>query len=272
VPVKMDLHIDVALQGDLLLVTASGSLVFDVALRLLKEVCDIAAANVHAVRAQWVQHNAMQSRSSQLSLALLVGEILLALTAGTAFAQGLAPDALVKSVTLEVIATIKKNSGAHDRAKVARLVETTVVPHFDFARMTELAMGRNWRLASPEQRRTLIAEFKTLLVHTYSASLTLYRNQKIEFERLHAAPGDTDVTVRCVVKQPGTSPIPISYDMQKESVGWKVYDVNIDGISLVLTYRDTFATQVRERGVDGLIKALATKNHSNDALADRAGA
>jgi phospholipid transport system substrate-binding protein len=228
-----------------------------------------AAANIDAVRADQIKETAMRNAKS---FTLLVGGTLLALVARISFAQNIAPDALVKSVTLEVVDVIRKNSDAHDPAKIARLIEAKVLPHFDFAHMTRLAMGRNWRLASPKQQQALIAEFKTLLVHTYSVSLTAYRNQKIEFEPLRAAPGDTDVTVRSVVKQPGTSPIPIYYEMEKEPAGWKVYDVTIDGISLVITYRDTFMRQVREQGVDGLIKALAAKNHSNDMLSDRAGA
>jgi len=181
-----------------------------------------------------------------MSFTLLLGGILLALAARVSSAQTIAPNALVKLVTLEVIDAIGKNIDAHDPAKTARLVDARIVPHFDFVRMTRLAMGRNWRLASAAQQQVLVAEFKTLLVHTYSASLTLYRNQDIEFEPLRSAPGDTDVTVRSMVKQPGTSPIHIDYAMEKEPAGWKVYDVNIDGISLVITYRDTFTDQVRE--------------------------
>jgi len=207
-----------------------------------------------------------------ISLPLLAGGILLALAAQVSSAQDAAPDALIQSVTHEVIDVIGKNSGALDAAKIAGLVEAKIVPHFDFARMTRLAMGRNWRLASPEQQQALIAEFKTLLVHTYSAALTLYRNQKIDVEPLRAAPGNTDVTVRSVVKQPGTAPIHIDYSMEKEPAGWKVYDVTIDDISLVITYRDTFASLVREQGVAGLIKALAAKNRSNDRLTKRHGA
>ncbi len=199
-----------------------------------------------------------------ISLTFLAGCIFLALGAQAAIAQDVAPDALVKSVTREVIGVIAKKSDAHDPAKIARLVEATIVPHFDFARMTRLAMGRNWRLASPEQQQALIVEFRTLLIHTYSASLALYRDQKIEFDPLRAAPGDTEITVRSLVKKPGADPVHINYDMEKEPAGWKVYNVTVDGISLVITYRDTFANQVRERGVDGLINTLADKNRSND--------
>jgi phospholipid transport system substrate-binding protein len=207
-----------------------------------------------------------------ISFTLLFCGIVLALVARVSSAQDPSPDALIKSITHDVIAIIRGDSDTRDLAKIARLVEAAIVPHFDLARMTQLAMGRNWRLASPEQQQTLIEKFKMLLVHTYSASLTLYRNQNIEFDSLHAVPPETDVTVRSVVKQPGTAPIHIDYAMEREPAGWKVCDVNIDGISLVITYRDTFASQVREQGVAGLIKALATKNRSNDMLSSRAGA
>jgi len=203
---------------------------------------------------------------------LIIGGIFLALAARASITQDIAPDALVKSVTHEVITAIRENSDAHDPAKIARLVDATVVPHFDFARMTRLAMGRNWRLASPGQQQALIAEFRILLVHTSDLSLTLYRDQKIEFDPLRAAPGGTEVTVRSVVKRPGADPIQINYDMAKEPAGWKVYNVSIDGMSLVITYRDTFANQVRDHGVDGLIKSLAAKNRSNDMLSKQDGA
>jgi len=212
-----------------------------------------------------------QVMRNSISFTLLVGGLLLALAAPVSSAQNIAPDSLVKSVTHEVIAVIKQNSGAHDSAAIARLVEAKVLPHFDFARMTRLAMGRNWRLASVEQQQALIAEFRTLLVHTYSGSLTLYRDQRIEFDPLRAAPGDTDVTVRSLVKKPGADPIHINYDMEKTPSGWKVYNVSIDGISLVITYRGSFANQVREHGVDGLIKTLADKNRSNEAPTKRGG-
>lgn len=207
-----------------------------------------------------------------MSFTLIVGSIFLAVAARGSVAQGVAPDVLVKSVTDEVIAVIRKNSGTLDAAKVAGLVETKIAPHFDFLHMARLAMGRNWRLASAGQQKALSEEFKTLLVHTYSASLAQYRDQEIEFYPMRAAPGDAEVTVRSAVKQSGGQPIQINYDMEKTPTGWKVYNVSIEGISLVITYRSSFASQVRDRGVDGLIKMLADKNRSNDSSAKRDGA
>ncbi|HYU69519.1 MAG TPA: ABC transporter substrate-binding protein [Burkholderiales bacterium] len=188
---------------------------------------------------------------------------LLALLIPVAQAQQLAPDVLVKSITEEVVGILKKDQDiqAGDSKKAADLMENKIVPHFNFVRMTRIAMGRNWRLASPEQQKELVGEFKTLLVRTYSTALANYRDQQIDYKPLRAKPEDTEVTVRSDVKQSGSSqPVSIDYEMEKTSNGWKVYDVKVGGVSLVTTYRDTFASEVKERGVDGLIKSLAAKN------------
>jgi phospholipid transport system substrate-binding protein len=178
-------------------------------------------------------------------------------------AQQLAPDVLVKSITEEVVIILKKDQDiqAGDSKKAADVIESKIVPHFNFIRMTRIAMGRNWRVASPEQQKELADEFKTLLVRTYSTALANYRDQQIDYKPLRSKPEDTEVTVRSDVKQSGSSqPVSIDYEMEKTPNGWKVYDVKVGGVSLVTTYRDTFASEVRERGVDGLIKSLSTKN------------
>src|ERR1700693_3993367 len=187
----------------------------------------------------------------------------LALLIPLAQAEELAPDVLVKSITEEVVAILKqdKDIQAGDAKKAADLIETKIVPHFNFVRMTRIAMARNWRLASPEQQKELVGEFKTLLVRTYSTALSNYRDQQIDYRPLRAKPEYTEVTVRSAVKPSGSSqPISIDYEMEKTPNGWKVYDVKVGGVSLVTTYRDTFASEVRERGVDGLLKSLAAKN------------
>ncbi len=181
--------------------------------------------------------------------------------------QPVAPDVLVKSITEEVVTILKKDEDiqAGDSKKAAALIETKIVPHFNFIRMTRIAMARNWRLASPEQQKELADEFKTLLVRTYSTALANYRDQQIDYKPLRSKPEDTEVTVRSDVKQSGSSqPVSIDYEMEKTPNGWKVYDVKVGGVSLVTTYRDTFASEVRERGVDGLIKSLSTKNRQPD--------
>ena len=199
---------------------------------------------------------------------------LLALLVPAAQAQEPAPDALVKSISQEVIAVIKqdKDIQAGDPKKVEALIETKVLPHFNFTRMTRIAMARNWRLATPEQQKELTAEFKTLLVRTYSTALSNYRDQLIDYKPLRAKPEDVEVTVRSEVKQSGSSQtVAIDYEMEKTPNGWKVYDVKVGGVSLVTTYRDTFSSEVKERGVDGLIKSLAAKNRQGERERAKSG-
>ena len=173
---------------------------------------------------------------------------------------------LVKTITQDVISVIRqdKDIQSGNTRKIADLVETKILPHFDFARMTQLAMAVNWRRASPDQQKLLVQEFKTLLVRTYSTALSSYRDQVIEFRPLRARPEDTEITVRSEVKQKGAQPITIDYDMEKASAGWKVFDVKVGGVSLITTYKDDFASQVRDAGIDGLIKLLTAKNRQND--------
>ena len=173
-----------------------------------------------------------------------------------------APDALVKSVTEEVVGIIQKDIKDGDRRKLIALIETKVLPHFNFQAMTASAVGRNWDKATPEQKTRLNEEFRTLLVRTYSSALAAYSNQKFDYRPLRAKPTDTDVTVNVRVMQSGAQPVTIDYDMEKRPSGWKVWDVRVGGISLVANYRTEFDTQIRDNGVDGLIKALQTKNRS----------
>ena len=174
-----------------------------------------------------------------------------------------APDVLMKSVTSEVIAVLQENVGASQPTKVAELVEVKVLPLFDFPRMTSIAVAVNWRSASVAQQQALTAEFKTLLVRTYSVALSNYRDQRIDYLPLRASSGDTEVTVRSMVRQPGAEPLSIDYEMEQTPSGWQVYDIKIAGVSMVINYRATFAAQVRETGVDGLIKTLSDKNAQN---------
>jgi phospholipid transport system substrate-binding protein len=191
----------------------------------------------------------------------------LALAAPVAPAQEVEPNVLLQTTTLDVIASIKRERDQHGGQlnHVASLVETKVLPLFDFSRMTQIAVARNWRLATPEQRAALTAEFKTLLVRTYSSALSSYRDQVIEFRSMRSVPADTEVTVRSVVKQSGTEPISMDYDMEKTPAGWKVFDIKVAGVSLVTTYRDSFAAIVRGDGVAGLISALEDKNRQGDS-------
>ncbi|HZR68313.1 MAG TPA: ABC transporter substrate-binding protein [Burkholderiales bacterium] len=195
----------------------------------------------------------------------ILSALALVALASSALAQDAAPDALVRSITQDVLAVLKQNSSAQDPKQIANIIEMKVLPHFELTRMTQLAMGRNWRAASPEQQKVLTAEFMTLLVRTYSTALASYRDQVIDVKPLRAAPNATDVTVKSDVKRPGSQPIAIDYDLGRTPAGWKVYDVKVGGVSLVTTYRETFANEVRENGIDGLIKSLSTKNRQSDA-------
>ena len=187
-----------------------------------------------------------------------------------AFAQvQQSPDLLVQGITTEVIGIIKKDKEiqAGNPKRVQELVESRVLPHFNFARMAQIAMAVNWRRASPEQQQALVTEFKTLLVRTYSNALSLYRDQVIDFKPLRAKPEDTEVTVRSEIKQRGQQPLALDYEMEITAQGWKVYDVKVGGVSLISTYREDFAGQVRDVGIDGLIKVLVSKNRQVDAKA-----
>lgn len=177
-------------------------------------------------------------------------------------AEMVAPDALAKSVTDEVLAIVRadKDIQSGNKKKVLDLVETKVVPHFNFAHMAQLAMGKNWRQASAEQQKALTGEFRTLLVRTYIAAFTQYKNQTVEYRPLQLVPEDTDVVVKSLIKQPSGQPVAIDYGMEKTDKGWKVYNVKIEGISLVENYRNTFNSEVQRNGVDGLIRSLAEKN------------
>lgn len=191
--------------------------------------------------------------------------LILFLVAPYSAAQDIAPDTLLKGVTMEVIEIIGHDQDikAGDPTKISALVESKILQHFDFSRMTQIAVARNWSQTTAEQKKNLTAEFQTLLVRTYSATLSNYSGQSVEFKRLRTAPGDTEVTVKSVVRHPGAESLNMDYEMEKLTAGWKVFDIKIDGISLITSYRETFSSKIRELGVDGLIKVLVDKNRQN---------
>jgi len=191
-----------------------------------------------------------------------IGLFFLAFFMGAVHAAEMAPDVLVKETAQDVLAIVKKDKDiqAGSQKKLNDLVEAKVLPHFDFKLMTQYAVGKHWRQATPAQQEALTNEFRTLLVRTYSTSLSAYKNQTIEYKPLKMQPGDTDVTVKTQVVQPGGQPVPIDYSLQKEANGWKVYDVVVDNVSLVTNYRGSFGTEIRQSGIDGLIKTLTEKN------------
>ena len=175
-----------------------------------------------------------------------------------------APDVLVQRVTEEVLEIVRHDKDIQNGStnKVIDLVDKKVLPHFNFQHMTALALGKEWRKANPQQQQQLTAEFKTLLVRTYSNALTGYRNQRIVYKPFKMNAGDTDVLVRTEVVQPGSKPVQLDYSLEKQDSGWKVYDVVVAGISLVTNYRDQFGQEVRNGGIDGLIASIAAKNKS----------
>src|SRR2546427_7869287 len=163
-----------------------------------------------------------------MSLRLLpVPALPAALVTPPALAEEIAPDVLVKGISEELIAAIRQDKGiqAGDPRKIAELVEAKILPHFDFRHTTQIAMGVNWRRASPEQQEQLTREFRALLVRTYSSALAGYSDQVIEFRPLRAQPGDSEVTVRSQVRRSGAEPIGIEYDLEKTGPAWKVFDI-----------------------------------------------
>ncbi len=201
----------------------------------------------------------------RLFTTLAVGLVSLAVTAAD-----LPPDVLARNTTQEVLEILRadKDIQGGNVQKIYDLVEDKVLPHFDFNRMTQLALGRHWNSATPQQKQSLVKEFRALLVRTYSTSLTAFKDQNIEFKPFSMRPDDTEVTVQTEVKQPGGKPIPINYDMYKTAFGWKVYDVSIDSVSLVINYRSSFASTIRQSGIDGLISTLEAKSRSLDKPAN----
>lgn len=199
---------------------------------------------------------------------------LLGALAGTALALAdVAPDVLAKTTTEEVLTVLRTNNDIKsDPKRVLAMVEEKVLPHFDFTKMTRLAVGKGWRQASPEQQQTLVTEFRNLLVRTYGNSLTQYRNETVDFRPVRMDPGATDVTVKSQINRAGGGqPIAVDYSMQKTGDGWKVYDITIEGVSLVTTYRGSFSDEIQRSGVDGLIATLQQKNRDSSAGTGAAG-
>lgn len=184
--------------------------------------------------------------------------VLPAMAAGSAST----PDALVRGVSDDVLTIVRQDKAIQsgDTRRVIDLVEAKVLPHFNFRRMTMLAVGKDWREASPEQQDKLVEAFRTLLVRTYSNALTQYRDQTIGYKPLKMGDTDTSVRVQTEVRQAGAQPVNIDYSLEKTGDGWKVFDVVVAGVSLVTNYRGTFAQEIRAGGVDGLIRSLEQKN------------
>ena len=182
--------------------------------------------------------------------------------AGVAQAEVVAPDELIRVTAQDVLDIVKqdKEIQAGNQKKLLELVDAKVLPHFDFVRMTQLAMGRHWRSASNEQKQALVTEFRNMLVRTYTKAFTVYRDQTIELKPSKIAAGATEATVKTTISKPGAQPVPVDYEMRKTANGWKAFDVIIEGVSMVTSYRGTFDTQIQKNGIDGLIKMMSDKN------------
>jgi phospholipid transport system substrate-binding protein len=192
----------------------------------------------------------------------LVGLLVIALFSGAAQAQD-APDKLVREVANEVLRSLREDPDlrAGSQTKMAELIEKKVAPHFDFDRMTRLAVGRSWREATEEQKKALVEQFRRLLVRSYSTAYTAYKNIVVEVKPVRMQPAEDDVQVKSEIKLPGGAPpVNVDYAMYRNDSDWKVYDVVVDGVSLVTTYRSTFSEEIRQSGIDGLIKSLREKN------------
>ena len=174
------------------------------------------------------------------------------------------PEALIRNTVDEVLAIVKqdKDIQAGNKKKVNELVDAKVLPHFNFTHMTRLAVGKNWRNATQEQKKVLEMEFRNLLVRTYTTAFTTYKDQEVEVKPLKIANDASEVTVKTFILNKGKQPLPVNYDMEKTANGWKVYDLSIEGVSLVTNYRGTFAEQIQKSGIDGLIKTLVEKNQA----------
>jgi phospholipid transport system substrate-binding protein len=189
----------------------------------------------------------------------------LLLISGGVFAQipdqATTPDALIKMVVSDVMASVKSDPDIQkgNIPKIVDLVEKKIVPYTDMRRTTEMAMGPNWKKATPEQQNQLVLEFKNLLIRTYSGALSQLRDQTVQFKALRAAPDDKEVVVKTVVLGRG-DPVPLDYRLEKTDKGWKVYDINIMGAWLVEAYRNQFSNQISQNGIDGLVKFLQERN------------
>ena len=178
------------------------------------------------------------------------------------------PDALVKRLSTDVLATIKadKSIKAGDVSKIMLLVDSKIMPNVNFQRMTASAVGPAWRQATPEQQKRLQDEFKTLLVRTYAGALDQVSDQTVTVRPFRGSPDDKDVLVRTEIRGSG-DPVQLDYRLEKtpgDAGGWKVYNLNVLGVWLVDTYRTQFAQQINSKGIDGLITTLSTRNQTNN--------
>ena len=185
---------------------------------------------------------------------------------GFAFA-GERPEDMVKRVSAEVLDFVKKDAGVAggDRRRLLGFVEKSVLPHFDFERMTRVALGRHWKDASDEQRRALVDEFRATVVRTYSNALASGGDHSVEVKEPKAAVREAETVVKTVVKRASGEPIPVDYDMERHPAGWKVVEVTVAGVRMAASFRNTYGEAIAKDGIDGLIAALSRKNKDPSA-------
>lgn len=196
-------------------------------------------------------------------LAVILSILSLTYLGPQASAEAIPPDLLVKNTANEVLEIIKADPDvAHsDMNKIGKIVEEKIATKFDFDRMSQMVLGRSWKTASKSDQDQFIKEFKSLLVRTYSSALSKYKNQAIEYRPLKLDPSAVEVKVKTQILQPGSTAIPLEYSMEKVGDTWKVFDVVIDGVSLVTTYRGQFSEEAKQNGVNGVTQKLADKNN-----------
>jgi phospholipid transport system substrate-binding protein len=169
---------------------------------------------------------------------------------------------MIRTLSMEIIERIKqdKDLKSGDIRRLSQFADETIMPNVNFERMTALAVGRNWRQASPEQQKQLMAEFRQLLLRTYAGALTAVNDQQVRVKPLRAGADDTEVVVRTEIVQSRGDPIQLDYRLEKSGTGWRIYDLNVLGVWLVETYRNQFNQEISAKGIDGLIKSLADRN------------
>ena len=193
---------------------------------------------------------------------IALGLLLLALGGGTIDAAIRPPQDVIQDTSGRMIEALRQNRAALDRdpSQIYGLVDQIVLPNFDFDLMSRWVLGRAWQQATPDQRRRFTDEFRTLLVRTYAKALLEYSNEEIRLLPQPTVGDGSEVTVKTEVRLKAGRPIQINYSMHRNNDGWKVYDVTVDGVSLVTNYRSTFASQIRANGMDSVIADLQQRN------------
>ncbi|HCI12986.1 MAG TPA: hypothetical protein DFK12_03260 [Gallionellaceae bacterium] len=204
-------------------------------------------------------------------IAMLCFLWILTVASMVARAEPVKPDVLIKNIAHDVLAVVKQEGGdpAGNRERLLAMVDTKVLPHFDFVRMTRLATGKNWRRATPTQKQTLVTEFRNLLVNTYTNAFARYQNQTVEVMPVETHADVDEVTVKTLILKPDEQRITVDYELKRTPDGWKVFDFTVEGVSLIVVYRSVFTREVKQGGIERLIKTLAEKNAANNAAHQR---